>query len=100
MALHAEVPHTRGGGVVGVETFFVLSGFLITALLVEEHERRRTISLANFYARRALRLLPALFTVVAVCALYAALFPDRTLSPHTLRSVPYVLLYTANYRGV
>ena len=48
------------GGWVGVDIFFVLSGFLITALLVNEWDARGTISLLRFYARRALRLLPAL----------------------------------------
>ena len=100
MAFHAQIPETRGGGVVGVETFFVLSGFLITALLVEERERSGRIHLGSFYVRRALRLLPALFAVVIATSLYAALFPSRILSPHTLASIPYVLLYVANYRGV
>jgi peptidoglycan/LPS O-acetylase OafA/YrhL len=54
-------------GTAGVEVFFVLSGFLITALLVEAHSRPGGISLARFYERRARRLLPALFLLVAVC---------------------------------
>jgi peptidoglycan/LPS O-acetylase OafA/YrhL len=54
------------GGFLGVDIFFVLSGFLITTLLLEEWETRKTISLGHFYLRRALRLLPAL--VVAVVA--------------------------------
>jgi hypothetical protein len=49
------------GGYIGVDIFFVLSGFLITYLLVEEWRRTGAINLKNFYARRALRLLPALF---------------------------------------
>jgi peptidoglycan/LPS O-acetylase OafA/YrhL len=100
LAFHAEIPETRGGGVVGVETFFVLSGFLITALLVEERERSGRIHLGSFYVRRALRLLPALFAVVIASSVYAAVFPNRILSPHTLTSIPYVLFYVANYRGV
>ena len=48
------------GGFVGVDTFFVLSGFLITTLLIQEFERTGSISLRNFYIRRALRLGPAL----------------------------------------
>ena len=51
------------GGFLGVDIFFVLSGFLITSLLVEEWETRGTISLSHFYLRRALRLLPALVVV-------------------------------------
>ena len=54
------------GGHVGVDLFFVLSGFLITALLLQEWEERGAISFSRFYARRALRLLPALYLVLAV----------------------------------
>ncbi len=55
---HASVPGMTGG-YVGVDVFFVLSGFLITGLLLREVRRTGTISLSNFYARRARRLLPA-----------------------------------------
>ncbi len=48
------------GGYLGVDLFFVLSGFLITTLLLEEHADRGFISVRDFYRRRALRLLPAL----------------------------------------
>src|SRR3954447_3396658 len=48
------------GGWLGVDVFFVLSGFLITALLVGERDATGRVSLGRFYARRALRLLPAL----------------------------------------
>jgi len=48
------------GGALGVDVFFVLSGFLITTLLIEEWDRHGSIALRNFWARRALRLLPAL----------------------------------------
>jgi peptidoglycan/LPS O-acetylase OafA/YrhL len=52
-------------GALGVDVFFVLSGFLITSLLLDERFRYGAVSLGNFYRRRALRLLPALFTVLA-----------------------------------
>ena len=54
------------GGFLGVDLFFVLSGFLITTLLLEEHAERSTVSLRAFYRRRALRLLPALVAMLAV----------------------------------
>jgi peptidoglycan/LPS O-acetylase OafA/YrhL len=56
--------HWPANGTLGVDLFFVLSGFLITALLLEEHQRSGTISLRQFYVRRARRLLPALFVVL------------------------------------
>src|SRR5690242_6242989 len=57
VAFHAGVG-VVGGGFVGVDVFFVLSGFLITGLLVDEIASTGTISLADFYARRIRRLLP------------------------------------------
>jgi peptidoglycan/LPS O-acetylase OafA/YrhL len=56
------------GGFYSIEVFFGLSGFLITALLLEEHDRLGRIALLAFYRRRAYRLLPAVFTVIAAYA--------------------------------
>ena len=67
VCLHFHVPGF-GGGFVGVDLFFVLSGFLITRLLLDEHAATGTISLRRFYGRRALRLLPALAVLLAVTA--------------------------------
>jgi peptidoglycan/LPS O-acetylase OafA/YrhL len=63
-------PEVFPGGFIGVDLFFALSGFLITALLLREWERFGSISLAKFYARRALRIMPAL---IALLAVYAAI---------------------------
>ena len=52
------------GGLLGVDMFFVLSGFLVTSLLLAEHARTGTIKLRAFWARRARRLLPALFVLL------------------------------------
>jgi peptidoglycan/LPS O-acetylase OafA/YrhL len=60
---HARIPGAEGG-FLGVDVFFVLSGFLITGLLVAEGERARRISLRAFYARRARRILPAAILVL------------------------------------
>lgn len=58
-------------GTFGVDLFFVLSGFLITTLLLEERARTGTVSLVAFYRRRARRLLPALFVAIGLAALLA-----------------------------
>jgi peptidoglycan/LPS O-acetylase OafA/YrhL len=63
--------YPAGGGIVGVQLFFVLSGYLITSLLLSENARRGRISLLNFYKRRIRRLYPALLFACAVYALYA-----------------------------
>ena len=59
------------GGVISVNVFFVLSGFLITMLLMKEWTRSGTIRLRAFWARRARRLLPALFLLLGAIGLYA-----------------------------
>jgi peptidoglycan/LPS O-acetylase OafA/YrhL len=72
---HAGLPFVRGG-FVGVDVFFVISGFLITGLLVRELDRTGTISLVRFYARRAKRLLPATAVVLlATSAMVLAVLP-------------------------
>ncbi|HEY7395492.1 MAG TPA: acyltransferase, partial [Gemmatimonadaceae bacterium] len=63
VAFHAAVPWLAGG-YVGVDVFFVLSGFLITGLLAREAIASGDIDLTEFYARRARRLLPVFFVVV------------------------------------
>jgi len=70
-----------GGGFLGVEAFFVLSGFLITSLLIAEWRGSATIALRAFWARRARRLLPALFCMVAVVGLYEALASSGSSLP-------------------
>src|ERR1700691_1343238 len=67
-------------GQVGVDVFFVLSGFLITWLLISEHDRHSSVDLRAFYARRALRLLPALFVVIGVVSLVVLLW--ERLAPY------------------
>jgi peptidoglycan/LPS O-acetylase OafA/YrhL/CubicO group peptidase (beta-lactamase class C family) len=82
------------GGYLGVESFFALSGFLITALLLAEHQQRGTISVANFLLRRARRLLPAfLVTVLGTLLLAALLLPEElpALRDDTLASLFYVM---------
>ena len=70
MLFHAKLP-AFGGGYVGVDVFFVISGYLITAIIAGEIREGR-FSLARFYARRARRILPALVAMVAVVVALAA----------------------------
>lgn len=67
------------GGLVGVDVFFVLSGYLITGLLLAEHDRSGTIDLPRFYVRRAIRLYPPLLVTVGLL-----LAPGLVLAPHRL----------------
>ena len=62
------------GGFLGVEVFFVLSGYLITSLLLSEARSTGTVNLKAFWLRRARRLLPALYLLLAVCLTYALIF--------------------------
>ena len=66
------------GGYLGVEVFFVISGYLITLLLLGEHERNRRIDIQGFWLRRARRLLPALVVMMAIVAIYIAAFYPAT----------------------
>lgn len=64
-------PDVVPGGFLGVDVFFVLSGFLITSLLVREHESTGGVALGRFYVRRLRRLTPALVLVIAALSVYA-----------------------------
>ncbi len=65
VAVHAQVPGVRGG-FIGVDVFFVISGYLITGLLAAEITRTGKVDFVRFYARRIRRLLPAVFTMTLV----------------------------------
>jgi peptidoglycan/LPS O-acetylase OafA/YrhL len=67
------------GGFLGVEMFFVISGYLITLLLISERERTYRISLRHFWLRRARRLLPALFTMMLFVTVWTAIFKNEAL---------------------
>jgi peptidoglycan/LPS O-acetylase OafA/YrhL len=96
LAVHAGLNNTSFG-FIGVDMFFVLSGFLITSLLLEEWEQSGTISLKSFYGRRALRLLPALVVMLTVFVSYGfASLPSRK-ALRLLQEGLGALFYYANW---
>lgn len=90
---HANVAWSRGG-YLGVDVFFVLSGFLITRLLLEERESTGRTALGRFYLRRILRLFPALVVVSIAVAIYAHGWLDSAQASRATHDV----LITATYR--
>ncbi len=94
---HQLIPLSLKGGFLGVDLFFVLSGFLITTLLLAEFDAAKTISLGNFYARRALRVGPALLLYLLVC-LIVTYHTQMFEWTHELKLVGIALVYSTNWR--
>ena len=84
------------GGFIGVEVFFVVSGYLITTLLIEERLGNGFVSLKQFWIRRARRLLPALFAMLCASAIAAAFFTPE-FAPSFRRDVLAAVLYVSNW---
>jgi peptidoglycan/LPS O-acetylase OafA/YrhL len=84
------------GSFLGVDMFFVLSGFLITSLLLQEWREHTSISLPRFYARRALRLLPVLYVTVIGVALYVKLW-HRAGTAGFVHGLLEIFTYTNNF---
>jgi peptidoglycan/LPS O-acetylase OafA/YrhL len=89
-----------GGGLISVDVFFVLSGFLITTLLLKEWERNGTIRLSSFWARRARRLLPALFVLLGGIALYIWLFAPGGTQAEFRGDALSTLFYFGNWHQI
>ncbi len=95
--------HANGalpGGYLGVDLFFVLSGYLITSLLLAEQRETGGIALSAFWVRRARRLFPALLSLMPVVAIYGRYFA-RTEELKTVREQALAaLLYVANWQAI
>lgn len=96
---HAGVPGLHGG-YVGVDVFFVVSGFLITGLLLKEAERSRRISILGFYARRARRILPAATLVLAVTVVSSFALIGGTSAARTAEDGQWAALFASNFRAI
>lgn len=87
-------------GFLGVDLFFVLSGFLIVTLLSRERDRNGSISLKHFYVRRSLRIIPLYYgTLAAFALLFLVLRPHGSGAPYFREDLPYLLLYLTNWVG-
>jgi peptidoglycan/LPS O-acetylase OafA/YrhL len=95
LRLSPIVPILLKGGVFGVDIFFVLSGFLITSILLREYESFQRISFKKFYFRRTLRLLPAMMLLLAGCIIYVAVFQESN-SSFGYRQILAATLYISN----
>ncbi len=98
IAYHINVRWAQGG-MLGVGVFFTLSGYLITDLLLEHYRRRGDLGLGQFWIRRARRLLPALFLMLAVVSVWVALFHTSLLGD-VRRQVISGAFYFANWSTI
>ncbi len=92
---HADVS-LLVGGFLGVDVFFVLSGFLITSLLIDELTKTNTVDRARFYMRRIRRLMPALFLVLFFSVLVSGLFV-LDAAYHVRRDLPWAMTFVLNW---
>lgn len=93
LLFHCSLAHCDGG-FVGVDVFFVVSGFLITSLLLNERDKSGTISLRNFYMRRLLRLFPALCFIVCF---YMSIYLITGKPSQHIREMVAALTYCFNW---
>ncbi len=99
LLFHGGVPGVSGG-LLGVDIFFVLSGFLITGLLCREFVSKDRLSLQGFWARRARRILPPVFLVIIGVAVYAWIFRYSLDLPSIRSDSISTLLFVANWHFI
>ena len=92
---HIDVNYLPGG-FLGVDLFFVLSGYLISSLIIKEYKKTGTLNLYNFYMRRARRLLPAVYFMITVCLVFMVLFNGVLLRKSHLDAV-FGYIYSSNW---
>src|SRR6266436_4129248 len=97
VAFHTGIPGFSGG-FIGVDVFFVLSGYLITRLLVAEIERTGRLNFARFYARRVRRLLPAAALVLIITVLAGRLIEPPIAHREMASTALTTALYASNLR--
>jgi len=86
-------------GFLGVDFFFVISGFLVVTLLLRERDRQGDISLRQFSLRRVLRIFPIYYAMLgAVTTYYLLVKPHEPQSGHFLKELPYQVFYLSNFR--
>jgi len=88
------------GGFLGVDLFFVLSGFLITGILIREVHAKGSIGLKAFWIRRSRRLMPALFALLIGVALYTAIVADASTLARIRGDALATLFYVANWHSI
>ncbi len=99
LGYHVKVPGMQGG-FLGVDIFFVLSGFLITSLLAKEITHRGRVDLATFWMRRVLRLLPASLLVIGTVLVWATIWAPPLRRAEIGVDALWSLLYVGNWRFI
>ena len=92
---HVDVNYLPGG-FLGVDLFFVLSGYLISSLIIKEYKKTGSVNLYNFYIRRARRLLPAVYFMITVGLVVMVLFNEVLLRKSHLDAI-FGYLYSSNW---
>jgi peptidoglycan/LPS O-acetylase OafA/YrhL len=94
---HASQGHGWRNGFLGVDVFFVLSGYLITSLLLNEMVRKGDVSLKNFYIRRSLRIFPLYFLVLGLLSTYFLFAKHSQQGARFFEELPFHALYVSNW---
>lgn len=93
-----QLPGIAGRGHIGVRLFFCISGLLITTLLLREKRRLGDVDLLRFWSRRALRIFPLYYTVVALFTVFAWSLPASSpMRHHFVANLPFYLTHTSNW---